>query len=569
MVNAGGKFKSGLYRVRDTNGDDRLDKVELLRESRATASTARTPSSSAPTASRSTSSPATRPGRSSSTARWCRANWGEDQLLPRDARRHAASCATRPPRAAASTGSTPTASTGSWCRWAIATPTTSPSTATATCSPTTPTWSGTSTLPWYRPTRVCHAVSGSRVRLARRLGQVADLLPRQPAPDGQRRPRLAHRRDLRLRRQVPGEVPGGPVSLRLELRQALRRPPDARRARPTRASSRSSSPARRCPLTDIVVNPNDGAMYFTIGGRQDHVGPLPRDLRRAANRRPRARPITRGAEARGHAPHARSIPRPRRPEAVATAWPYLGHPDRFIRYAARVAIEWQDPATWQERALSETDAPAALTALLALARQGDRSLQGRLLEALDRLDWERLTDSAEARPAARLQPGLHPDGRPRRRHGRAHDRAVRPPLPGPGPDAERRALQDARLPEGARRRRQDAGPAGRGADPGGADRLRPRPAGLEDRLDPPSCASAYFSWFVKAADYRGGASFELFLKHIKEDGDREPERAREGRAQADPRRRAAGSSRRWRSRPTARSSRPGRSTSWPRSSRRD
>ena len=31
VVNSGGKFPSGLYRVRDTNGDDQLDKVELLR----------------------------------------------------------------------------------------------------------------------------------------------------------------------------------------------------------------------------------------------------------------------------------------------------------------------------------------------------------------------------------------------------------------------------------------------------------------------------------------------------------------------------------------------------------
>src|SRR5205085_4427189 len=31
VVNRGEKYDSGLYRVRDTNGDDTLDKVELLR----------------------------------------------------------------------------------------------------------------------------------------------------------------------------------------------------------------------------------------------------------------------------------------------------------------------------------------------------------------------------------------------------------------------------------------------------------------------------------------------------------------------------------------------------------
>ena len=37
------------------------------------------------------------------------------------------------------------------------------------------------------------------------------------------------------------------------------------------------------------------------------------------------------------------------PKAVETAWPYLNHEDRFLRYAARTAIEFQEPKTWQEK----------------------------------------------------------------------------------------------------------------------------------------------------------------------------------------------------------------------------
>ena len=55
------------------------------------------------------------------------------------------------------------------------------------------------------------------------------------------------------------------------------------------------------------------------------------------------------------------------PKAVEVAWPYLGHSDRFVRWAARVAIEFQDPSTWREKALAEASSPeAALNALLAL-----------------------------------------------------------------------------------------------------------------------------------------------------------------------------------------------------------
>src|SRR5207244_12833645 len=91
-----------------------------------------------------------------------------------------------------------------------------------------------------------------------------------------------------------------------------------------------------------------------------------------------------------------------------TAWPYLGHEDRYIRYAARVAVEHQDPKEWQDRALKETDPARAIAALLALVRAvgqdpfhhprqpGDpvpgAALQGPILQALDRIDWEKLTD---------------------------------------------------------------------------------------------------------------------------------------------------------------------------------
>jgi hypothetical protein len=43
--------------------------------------------------------------------------------------------------------------------------------------------------------------------------------------------------------------------------------------------------------------------------------------------------------------------------------------DRYIRAAARTALEHQPLAEWQEKALSETNVTAQLEALLALARR--------------------------------------------------------------------------------------------------------------------------------------------------------------------------------------------------------
>src|SRR5262249_15114284 len=103
-------------------------------------------------------------------------------------------------------------------------------------------------------------------------------------------------------------------------------------------------------------------------------------------------------------------------DAVARAWPYLSHPDRFIRAAARTAIEHQPVERWQERALSEANPEAAITALLALSRMFPRDyhptgpeldtppptypaadstrkpLEPKILHALNRIDLKKLTE---------------------------------------------------------------------------------------------------------------------------------------------------------------------------------
>ncbi len=77
-------------------------------------------------------------------------------------------------------------------------------------------------LPWYRPTRVCHVASGSRIRLALRLGQMARLLRGQPPFGARRRPRLADRHRLRHGREVPRQISERAVRDGLVLRHALR-----------------------------------------------------------------------------------------------------------------------------------------------------------------------------------------------------------------------------------------------------------------------------------------------------------------------------------------------------------
>ncbi len=76
-------------------------------------------------------------------------------------------------------------------------------------------------------------------------------------------------------------------------------------------------------------------------------------------------------------------------------WPFLGHTDREIRYAARVALESQPARNWKDRALNETNPVTALTALLALARVGDKNVQPSLLQSISKFPFAALpTDEA-------------------------------------------------------------------------------------------------------------------------------------------------------------------------------
>ena len=160
------------------------------------------------------------------------------------------------------------------------------------------------------------------------------------------------------------------------------------------------------PLTDIVVNPKDGALYFTIGGRQVQSGlyrvtyvgrePIPEDALSRTDP---------GAELRTLRHKLEAFHGKQDPAAVDAAWPYLDHADRFIRSAARVALEHQDPKGWSDRALAEKEPGKALAALLALVRVSssdplhagrswtvDEALKAKLLHALRAIAWDKLTD---------------------------------------------------------------------------------------------------------------------------------------------------------------------------------
>ena len=157
------------------------------------------------------------------------------------------------------------------------------------------------------------------------------------------------------------------------------------------ASLTGNGPKTPLPLTDVVIG-DDGALYFTTGGRNTQSG-LYRvtytgtESTAAADLHDEA-----GAKDRQLRHELEAFHGKQDPKALDAAWPHLNSDDRDLRYAARIAVEWQPVAEWKSRALAEKRPEASLTALLALARYGAPEDEPALLTALDRLPLGSLTE---------------------------------------------------------------------------------------------------------------------------------------------------------------------------------
>ncbi|MEJ0102718.1 MAG: hypothetical protein WDO19_09275 [Bacteroidota bacterium] len=78
--------------------------------------------------------------------------------------------------------------------------------------------------------------------------------------------------------------------------------------------------------------------------------------------------------------------------AVDFAWPYLKHSDRFIRFAARIAIENQPVSEWQNKLFSEKDPVIITQASIALARKGKPDVKNQVLKLLTSVDYSALSE---------------------------------------------------------------------------------------------------------------------------------------------------------------------------------
>jgi len=154
-----------------------------------------------------------------------------------------------------------------------------------------------------------------------------------------------------------------------------------------RASVETFLQGRPLNVTDLAVGP-DGALYIITGGRKTQSA-----LYRIAytgEPRSNSQPSPHEKACERHVAAARSLrlSLERRHDDIRErtdfAWPHLDAADPIVRHAARIAVERQLLVMWQQRALEEPRTTAALTALLAVARTENQpsyaALVGRLVE---------------------------------------------------------------------------------------------------------------------------------------------------------------------------------------------
>jgi putative heme-binding domain-containing protein len=246
--------------------------------------------------------------------------------------------------------------------------------------------------PWYRPTRICHVTSDSEFGWRSGTGVWPawniDSLP--PALD---------------------VGPGSPVGIEFGYGAkfpakyqkalfccdwtfgtiyAMHLEPQGSSYKAVKEEFLSRTPL---PLTDVAIG-RDGAMYFVTGGRGTQSELFRVTYAGNESTEPADYHDPRGAELRAlrHQleQYQQKVGDPAK--AVEFIYPHLNHPDRFIRYAARVALEHQPVERWQQRVLAEDKPDALIAGAVALARQGDKLLQSNLLRNLDRADFAGLSE---------------------------------------------------------------------------------------------------------------------------------------------------------------------------------
>ena len=282
------------------------------------------------------------------------------------------------------------------------------------------------------------------------------------------------------------------------------------------------------PITDAIIHPGDGAMYFAIGGRRVQSG-LYRVTYTGDEPVSPASATPIASEARSLRHHLEAFHGHQDPKAIANVWPHLASSDRFVRWAARTALEHQPAATWSARALDESDPSIQVEALLGLARAAgvcppyrnsdsppvDAIMGEKLIDALIEIELASLDQERRLTLLRTIEIVLNRFGRPSdERVGKLLEK-LDPMFPSKSREENWLLCETLVYLESptvaSKAMKLIANAPSQEEQIEYARSLRMLKSGWT-----PETHNAYFQWLLKAANYRGGASFTKFIEFIRE-----------------------------------------------------
>ena len=382
--------------------------------------------------------------------------------------------------------------------------------------------------PWYRPTRICHVTSGSMYGWRNGTGKRPEFYPDNLPAVINIGPGSPTGVTFGYGAKFPSKYQKAMYILDWSWGKiyAVHMKPDGSTYSGVKETFITGSPL---PVTDAIIHPGDGSMYFAIGGRKVQSGLYRVSYVGKEN-----------TKLISIKPHANEPAKLRHqleklhigsnPDALKIAWPHIDHPDRFVRWAALTAIQHLPIGKWATKALNEKDSGKRANILLSLSKAAgidpfhrkdtdppvDQKMGQKILQSLLQIKWNDLTPNERLSLVRSYQVAIVRFGKPDPKEINKIITQLDPHFPAENFEMNWLLCETLAYLESPTVAEK------------GIDLLAKAPT-QEEQMEyarslrnlksgwTRELRTQYFNWFLKAANYRGGASFTKFIEFIRND----------------------------------------------------
>jgi putative heme-binding domain-containing protein len=382
--------------------------------------------------------------------------------------------------------------------------------------------------PWYRPTRICHVTSGSMYGWRNGTGKRPEFYPDTLPPVVNIGPGSPTGVTFGYGAKFPPKYQKAMFILDWSWGKiyAIHMKPDGSTYSGQKETFITGSPL---PVTDAIIHPGDGSMYFAIGGRKVQSGLY----RVSYTGEEKTAPISTKPRVNELAKLRQKLENlhiGKHPKALEIAWPHTDHPDRFVRWAALMAIQHLPIEKWATKALTEKDSGKRANILLSLSKAAgidpfhrkdtdspvDRKMGQKILQSLLQIKWSELTPSERLSLVRTYQVAMVRFGKPSPKVTNKIITQLDPRFPSESFEMNWLLCETLSYLEAPTAAQKGISILMRAPTQEEqmeyARSLRNLKSGWTREL-----RTHYFNWFLKAANYRGGASFTKFIEFIRND----------------------------------------------------